>query len=80
MPAPKWSAALQQPELSPAAPAPDPFARARERYPHDRLILALDRRDGAKTMFRVDASSRWYDLLPPQQIVEIHPAEDAPRA
>ena len=67
-----------QPELSAVAAegkGTDPFTRARALYPNDRLILALDRRDGVKTLFRVAPGSAWYPLLPEQQIVEINPID-----
>ena len=64
-----------QPELTAAAAegkGTDPFARARARFPNDRLILTLDHRDGVKTMMRVPPEASWHPLLPPEQIVEIH--------
>jgi len=67
-----------QPELSAVAAegkGTDPFAVVRREFPDDRLILALDRRDGVKTLFRVAPGSAWYPLLPEQQIVEINPTD-----
>lgn len=69
---------MDQAELSAEAAegkGTDPFARARAAYPNDRLMLALDRRDGSRTLFRVEPSSAWYPLLPPEQIFEIHPTD-----
>lgn len=54
------------------------LARIRERYrgqfPHERLIIAFDRRAGAVMQYAViavDRASAWYDVLPAEQLVEI---------
>lgn len=54
------------------------LARLREKYrgrfPHERLILCVDRREGSpfsSHVLAVDRTSAWYDFLPPEQIVEI---------
>ena len=61
-----------------AAPTTDLFARARARFPQDHLILALDHRDGSKTMFRVEPTASWYPLLPDEQIVEVRATKAGP--
>jgi hypothetical protein len=54
------------------------LARLRERYrgrfPHERLILLVDRRSDsifASHVVAVDRTSAWYDFLPAEQLAEI---------
>lgn len=65
--------ALEDPEVQAKI-----LARLREkyrgRYPHERLILLVDRRAGARYASHVvvvDRDSPWYDLYPPEQIGEL---------
>ena len=68
---------MPQPELTAAAAegkGRDLFAATRERHPFDALILLTDRRpghEGERHMVAVPGGSRWGQLLPPQQEVDI---------
>lgn len=65
---------MRQAELTANAAAgrgTDRFAEARAAHPDARLIRFHDRRTGFEFDMAVPPSSPWYELLPPQQDVDI---------
>lgn len=79
----KWSAALDQPELSAEAAqgkGADPFAGARAEHPDDRLMLFRNPRTGLEFVMAVPPSSPWHALLPPEQHIEIQHADGSERS
>jgi hypothetical protein len=52
-------------------------------YPNARLVLAVDKREASpwsSHVIALEPGSRWYDALPPEQIVEIRDLTGAEQA
>jgi hypothetical protein len=61
---------------------PSLFERARARWPGCKFILAFDRRATSKLkrlLIAIEASSPWYELLPDEQMTELHDSPDPMR-